>query len=86
MQCGFWKKLTGLHTGIDGYRRCGIRKKLTGLHTGIDGYWRCGIRQNTVRDSEKVNGIRELNAAGEEGFDQNTVRDSENGNEITYGN
>ena len=64
----------------------GFRKKLTGLHTGIDGYRRCGIRQNTVRDSENVNGIRELNAAGEEGFDQNTVRDSENGNGITYGN
>ena len=75
-------------TGDAGFAKiqCGIQKKLTGLHTGIDGYRRCGIRQNTVRDSENVNGIRELNAAGEEGFDQNTVRDSENGNEITYGN
>ena len=46
-------------TGDAGFAKiqCGIRKKLTGLHTGIDGYWRCGIRQNTVRDSEKVNGI-----------------------------
>ena len=35
-----------------------------GLHTGIDGYRRCGIHQNTVRDSENVNGIRELNATG----------------------
>ena len=66
--------------------QCGIRKTVMGLHTGIDGYRRCGIHQNTVRDSENVNGIRELNAAGEEGFDQNTVRDSENGNGITYGN
>ena len=37
--------------------QCGIRKTVMGLHTGIDGYRRCGIRQNTVRDSEKVNGI-----------------------------
>ena len=66
--------------------QCGVRKKLTGLHTGIDVYRTCGIRQNTVWDSENVNGIQELNATREEGFDQNTVRDSENGNGITYGN
>ena len=39
-----------------------------------------------MRDSENVNGIPELNATGEEGFDQNTVRDSEKVNGITYGN
>ena len=48
--------------------QCGIRKTVMGLHTGIDGYRRCGIHQNTVRDSENVNGIRELNATGVAGL------------------
>ena len=33
-------------------------------------------------DSENVNGIQELNATREEGFDQNNVRDSKNVNGI----
>ena len=48
--------------------QCRIRKTVMGLHTGIDGYRRCGIHQNTVRDSENVNGIRELNATGVAGL------------------